>query len=463
MKNEKLMREGSVAELLLKMSLPVILVMMVTVLYNLADVFFIGRFGDRFQLAAISLAGPVFSTVSAFNTLIGFGSCTACSIALGEGREDLMKKYSAFALYASIGLGLMLGALILGGMPFLLSLLGTDGETSPYTAEYLRILALGAPFMIAAGALGNTVRADGDVKDAMIASMSGTLLNIALDPLFIAVFHWGCAGAALATVIGNLVSLLLLLRAVSRKKAFSLSPKDFTLRKDISLRVLGLGLPMAASTLLMSFSSAISNRLTVSYGNVAVAARSVAGKSAMLIPMIVMGLCMGVQPAISYVYGCRDRARLRKIVFGVGAVCVAVATLMSAAFFLFREQFVAAFSSDAEIISLGKTMMLGTLLAVPVEGVYHMCSTYLQATGKVSFATLTSLMQKGLIFLPVLLLMERLFGLDGIIFSNAVTTLISTGIALLLCRSWSRKIACEWGLFRTRPPYCERARREIKH
>ena len=440
MKNEKLMREGSVAELLLKMSLPVILVMMVTVLYNLADVFFIGRFGDRFQLAAISLAGPVFSTVSAFNTLIGFGSCTACSIALGEGREDLMKKYSAFALYASIGLGLLLGALILGGMPFLLSLLGTDGETAPYTAEYLRILALGAPFMIAGGALGNTVRADGDVKDAMIASMSGTLLNIALDPLFIAVFRWGCAGAALATVIGNLVSLLLLLRAVSRKKALSLSPKDFTLRKDISLRVLGLGLPMAASTLLMSFSSAISNRLTVSYGNVAVAARSVAGKSAMLIPMIVMGLCMGVQPAISYVYGCRDRARLRKIVFGVGAVCVGVAALMSAVFFLFREQFVAAFSSDAEIISLGKTMMLGTLLAVPVEGVYHMCSTFLQATGKVSFATLTSLMQKGLVFLPVLLLMEKLFGLDGIIFSNAVTTLISTIIALMLCRSWSRQM-----------------------
>ena len=440
MKNEKLMREGSVAELLLKMSLPVILVMMVTVLYNLADVFFIGRFGDRFQLAAISLAGPVFSTVSAFNTLIGFGSCTACSIALGEGREDLMKKYSAFALYASIGLGLLLGALILGGMPFLLSLLGTDGETAPYTTEYLRILALGAPFMIAGGALGNTVRADGDVKDAMIASMSGTLLNIALDPLFIAVFHLGCTGAALATVIGNIVSLLLLLRAVSRKKAFSLSVKEFTFRKDISLRVLGLGLPMAASTLLMSFSSAISNRLTVSYGNVAVAARSVAGKSAMLIPMIVMGLCMGVQPAISYVYGCRDRARLRKIVFGVGAVCVGVATLMSAVFFLFREQFVAAFSSDAEIISLGKTMMLGTLLAVPVEGVYHMCSTYLQATGNVSFATLTSLMQKGLVFLPVLLLMEKLFGLDGIIFSNAVTTLISTAIALLLCRSWSRKM-----------------------
>ena len=441
MKNERLMREGSIAQLLLKMSLPVILVMMVTVLYNLADVFFIGRFGDRFQLAAISLAGPVFSTVSAFNTLIGFGSCTACSIALGEGREDLMKKYSAFALYASLGIGMVLAALILGGMKPLLSLLGTDGETAPYTAEYLRILGIGAPFLVASGALGNTVRAGGDVRDAMIASMSGTLLNIALDPLFIAVFRWGCAGAALATVIGNMVSLLLLLRAVRKKAAFSLSLQDLTLRKEISLRVLGLGLPMAASTLLMSFSSAISNRLTVSYGNVAVAARSVAGKSAMLIPMIVMGLCMGVQPAISYVYGCRDRARLRHIVLGVGAVCVGVALVMSGAFFLFREQFVAAFSPDEEIIALGKYMMLGTLLAVPIEGAYHMCSTYLQATGKVSYATLTSLMQKGLIFLPVLIVMERLFGLDGIIFSNAVTTLLSTVIALLLCRSWSRQIA----------------------
>ena len=114
---------------------------------------------------------------------------------------------------------------------------------------------------------------------------------------------------------------------------------------------------------------------------------------------------------------------------------------MSAAFFIFREQFVAAFSPDAEIIALGKHMMLGTLLAVPVEGVYQMCSTYLQATGKVSFATLTSLMQKGLVFLPVLLVMERFLGLDGIVFSNAVTTLISTVIALLLCRSWSRRIA----------------------
>jgi Na+-driven multidrug efflux pump len=275
----------------------------------------------------------------------------------------------------------------------------------------------------------------------MLASLAGTLLNVALDPLFIAVFHWGCSGAALATVIGNIVSLLLLIMAVSKKSAFSLSPKDFTLRKDISLHVLSLGFPMAASTLLMSFSSTVSNRLTVSYGNEVIAARSVSGKSAMLIPMIAMGICMGVQPAISYVYGRMDLARLRKIVLGVGGVCFVFAAVMSVFFFLFRGQFVAAFSPDPEIISLGSRMMLGTLLAVPVESVYHMCSTYLQATGKVAYATLTSLLQKGLVFLPVLLLMERLFGLSGIIYANAVTTLISTVIALALSSRWNRQIA----------------------
>ena len=181
MKNEKLMREGGVWELLLKMSLPVILVMMVTVLYNLADVFFIGRFGDRNQLAAISLAGPVFTTISAFNTLIGFGSCTACSIALGEGREDRMRQFSAFALYASLGLGVLLGGGVLLGMGPLLGLLGTDGDTAGYTAEYLQVLAIGAPIMITSGALGNTVRSDGDVKTAMVASMTGTVLNVVLD------------------------------------------------------------------------------------------------------------------------------------------------------------------------------------------------------------------------------------------------------------------------------------------
>ena len=240
--------------------------------------------------------------------------------------------------------------------------------------------------------------------------------------------------------MGNFVSMILLLRTASKKEAFSLSFKDFSIRKSISLRILGLGFPMAASTLLMSFSSALSNRLTVSYGNAAVAARSVAGKIGMLIPMIIMGIAMGVQPAISYVFGRKDMKRLRGIALGIGAVSVGIAVLMAVLFFILRSSFIAVFSSDPEIITLGVQMMLGTLIAVPLEAVYQMCGTYLQGTGKIGYATLVSLLQKGLVFIPVLYGMEYAFGLNGIVFSNAVTTAVSTVVALSLCRSWSRRI-----------------------
>ena len=440
MTNEKALREQSVGKLLISLSLPVILIMVVQVLYNMADVFFLGRSGDPLQVAGVSLAMPVFAVFSAFNTLIGFGGSTAASLALGSGEKQKVKQYSAFVLYAGLGLGVLMGIAVMLFLQPLLRLLGTDTQTAAYTGSYLKIMAAGAPFAVAGGAMSNVVRADGDGKSAVISHMSGTVLNIILDPIFISALGWGVVGAGLATLLGNLLSFILLFAVIRNKDNFSVSARDFTLRPEISLHVLSLGFPMAASTLLMSFSSTISNRLTVSYGNIAVAARSVAGKSAMLIPMIVMGLCMGVQPAISYAYGRGDHTRTRKIVVEIGAVCVGIALLMSGIFFIFREQFVAAFSSDPDIISLGRYMMLGSLLSVPLEGIYHMCSTYLQATGKVSFATLTSLMQKGLIFVPVLLLMEHCFGLDGIIFTNAVTTLISTVIALRLCRRWSKQI-----------------------
>ena len=440
MANEKAMRESSIGKLLLTMSLPVIIVMVVQVFYNVADVYFIGKTGDAMQIAAISLCSPVFSAISAFNTLIGFGGCTAVSIALGEKRFDMVRRYSSFVVYSALILGLILTAAILLGMPYLLPFLGTNEETADFAKAYLQILALGAPLTILGGALGNTVRADGDSKNAVIASLSGTFTNIALDPLFISGFHWGVRGAAFATVIGNVVSLVLLLRAVSKKEGFSLTIKDFSLRPEISLRVLGLGLPMAAGTMLMGFSHAFGNRLTVTYGNDVVAARSVAGKAGMLIPMLIMGICIGVQPAISYNFGAKNKKRLRQIVFGVGLVAVCVGSVLALLCFLFRREIVMAFINDASIADIGEKMMLGTIVGAPLFGVYQMCSTYLQGTGKVSYATTTSLLRQGIVYIPVLYAMEALFGLTGIIFCQPVTDVISTVVALIFCKIWNRQM-----------------------
>lgn len=433
MTNEKALREQSVGKLLVSLSLPVILIMVVQVLYNMADVFFLGRSGDPLQVAGVSLAMPVFAVFSAFNTLIGFGGSTAASLALGSGEKQKVKQYSAFVLYAGLGLGVLMGIAVMLFLQPLLRLLGTDTQTAAYTGSYLKIMAAGAPFAVAGGAMSNVVRADGDGKSAVISHMSGTVLNIILDPIFISLLGWGVVGAGLATLLGNLLSFILLFAVIRNKDNFSVSARDFTLRPKISLHVLSLGFPMAASTLLSSFSSVFANRLLVRYGNEAVAAQSIAGKAGMLIAMIVMGICMGMQPAISYTCGRRDRRRMRSILLGTGTASVATATVLAVIFFLGRDAFVRAFLNNGEILALGRRMILGGLAAAPFVGVYQLCSVYLQSTGRVAYATVTALMQKGLVYVPVLYGMNAAFGLTGVIFSAAVTDVVSMLAAVALC------------------------------
>lgn len=439
MKNEKMLREGSVGRLLLSMSLPVILVMMVNVIYNMADVFFLGKTGDVVQVAAVSLAGPLFAAFSAINTLLGFGACTASSMALGRGEGKKIPQYASFALFAALFLGLIiLAAVWLFTVP-LLNLLGAKGEMAPYTAEYLRVFSLGAPFMIAAGALGNVLRADGGSKEAVLASMTGTCLNIILDPLLISGLRMGVLGAALATDIGNCVAFIAVL-AAAKKKGIRLGAKHFTLRRDVSLHVLSLGLPMAAGTLLMSFSGTFANRLLVGFGSDAVAAHSVAGKAGMLVSMLVMGLCMGVQPAVSYAYGQGNRQRLKKIVLGTAFYAVLVGAVLSAVFVLLRRQFVGMFLDTPAVIDIGESMVIAGLATAAVSGIYQMCQVYLQGTGKVSFATFTALLQKGIVYIPVLYLMHAFSGLAGLIWSGAVTDVIATAVGILLCLVWNRQM-----------------------
>ena len=437
MKNEKMLKEGSVIRLLISMSLPVILVMLINVIYNMADVFFLGRTGNTVQVAAVSLAGPLFSVFSAFNTLLGFGACTASSMALGRGENHRVSQYASFCLYVS----LFLGSVILAGVQCftdpLLGLLGAVGNMAPYTAEYLHIFSLGAPFMIAGGALGNVLRADGESKGAVIASMLGTITNIILDPLMISTLKMGISGAAWATVIGCFVSFIATL-IVSKKKGIQISLRSFTLKKEISLRVLSLGLPMAASTLLMSISGTFSNRLYAGYGSETVAASSVAGKAGMLVCMLVMGICMGVQPAVSYAYGQNSKRRLYGIIRGVTAAAVLTGAGLSLVFILIRKQFVGAFMNDPAFIALGERMVIASLATAAISGIYQMCQVFLQGTGKVNYATFAALMQKGIIFLPVMYLAHALNGLSGLIWAGVVTDLIATAVSMILCVSWCR-------------------------
>lgn len=439
--NEELLQKAAFPKLILHLCIPTIVIMLVMVLYNMADTYFIGKTNDPYKIAAVSLCGPIFSILSGLGTLLGSGGCTVISLSLGQKHYDRIKAVTSLCFYGALALGFLFLIAANLNITAIARLIGSDQDTVAYTASYLRIIACGAPVILFTNVFANLIRADGAAKQSMMANGLGTIVNIVLDPVLIMGLHMGVAGAAIATVAGNVVSAVYLLYYVLRKqKLFSLRPGDVSLTKDTVLPVLTLGMPLACSTILMSCSTMLMNNVLVSYGSVTVAANGVAGKAGMLISMLQMGICMGMQPAISYNCGAGAYTRMRRIVKHTGVLTVATGTLLTCICFLCRQQFVTAFIDHAEVIALGQKMIVASMLIGPFYGLYQLSTTFLQATGKAGFATVVSLLDKGAVFIPMLYLLNALFGLDGVIYTAAVTDMISILVGGALCLYWNKKL-----------------------
>ena len=443
-KNEQILKNAPYKKLVMNLCLPTIIIMLVMVVYNMADIYFIGKTGDPYKIAAISLCGPLFSMLSGMGTLLGSGGCTAISLALGEKEYKKIKSFTSLCFYGSIIIGVIFSAVVLFNLRRIGYAIGSDEATIEYTCSYLQIIAIGAPVILFTNVFTNLIRADGAAKESMIANGLGTIANIILDPILIMGCSMGVAGAAIATVIGNILSGIYLIYYVLKKQpAFSLYIQDLRLKREIVLPIVTLGLPLAFSTILMSCSTILSNKLMITYGAIAVAANGVAGKVGMLISMIAMGICMGMQPAISYNYGAGAYERMRTIIKKTGIATVVVGTILTLIGFLLKNQIITAFIDNAEVIELGKKMVYASLVIGPFYGLYQLCTTFLQSTGKAGYATFVALLDKGLFFIPMLFLLNHLAGLNGLIYAGAVTNVFSLLVGAVLCFSWNRKIENE--------------------
>lgn len=439
--NQEMLTKGSFKKLFLNLCIPTIVIMLVLVIYNMADIYFIGQTGDPAKIAAVSICSPIFSTLSGLGTLLGSGGCTAISLALGENDKDSIHKYSAFCFIGSLAIGIICTIGLMIGLEPIAKFLGADSSTMANVLSYLRIIALGAPITLFGNVFTNLIRADGAAKQSMIANGLGTISNIILDAIFILIFHWDVAGAAIATVLGNAFSCIYLIHYISSKQELlSLNPKYFTLKKEVSLKVISLGVPLACSTLMMSFSNAYANRLVAGYGPVAVAAQGVSGKIGMLITMISMGICMGLQPALSINYSQHNFTRLKYIMKWTAVTTIVVGSLLSLGCYVARDSIIAAFIDNEEVLTYGQTMVIAGILIGPFYGLYQLCQTFLQATGKASYATFTALLDKGILYIPILIILSHVFGLYGIVFTGAVTLVFSLTIGFILSLVWWNKI-----------------------
>lgn len=433
------MRDSSVFEtgrpyrLLWKLSVPSVLTTLIMMLYNLADVFFIGQLNDRMQVAAVSLCSPVFSLLSAVGMLFGNGGCIRCATLLGEKRKDAVKAVAAFCFWSVLLTGVLLSAGMTAFLPQVLRLLGASDSTYEPAKGYLSVMALGIPLMLFCQAVSALLRADGDVKPPMYGNMIGSISNILLDPLFILLLRRGVRGAAEATVIANALNAAWLLWLLFKKRSlFSVRLREIRFRWDTTGGALLLGLPMMVNTLLTSFSGVLNNRFLTGYGDLYLAANGVSSKLRMILSMLIMGICMGIQPAISYYHGARDQKRMRQLLRTTLFVTTALGTLIAIGFTLFRDPLVALFINDAEVVQYGSIMVVGSMLAGPIHGLLQLCISYLQGTGRVTVATLFSLFRQ-VVHLVLLVGLNTLFGFMGLVFSSAATTFVCAVIGVVLC------------------------------
>ncbi len=439
--NRQLFEEAPVPKAVAVMAVPTMISMLVVVIYNMADTFFIGQTGDPMKVAAVSLATPVFMVFMALGNLFGIGGSSAISRALGEKKAERARNISSFCCYGSLGLGIFMALIFLVGMDTILKLIGASENTIGYARDYLTYIAFGGPFIMFGTAFGNILRGEGASKESMIGNMIGTVTNIVLDPVMILGLNWGVVGAAVATVIGNMAaSGFYLIYFLRKKSSLSIRLKDFRAGERIAASVLAIGIPASLNNILMSCANIVLNLVLGRYGDTPVAAMGVAMKSNMLVVLLQIGLCTGIQPLIGYNYGARNKKRLLQVFRFTGMCAVAVGTVLTVIMVLARQAVIQAFINDSEVIAYGIRMVIALQMSGPVLGILFLCINTIQGMGKALPSLVLTVCRQGLIFIPFIFILNSLFGLEGAIYAQPAADFVSIILSLFICLGIFRKI-----------------------
>ena len=414
-----------------KLALPVMLGMVVTLVYNLADTWFIARTGVTDLVAGVSLCSPVFTALMAFGNIYGQGGSSLISRMLGQNDRDGVRRVSSFCFYMAIATGLVLAAPGLLFRRQLLALIGADVHTLPYAGEYFSVLVGCAPIVILNFIHSNLLRCEGMSGLSMAGTVGGAAVNIVLDPILISVLGWGALGAAIATVIGYACSDLFLLVMLRRRSRYlSVDIRACHVSGDELRQILLIGVSAALTNLMSSLSLVLMNKYLAVYGSGRVAAMGIALKINMIAQCFLIGLSFGGVPLFGYLYGAEDRMRLRKLTrFCLTFLC-ALAAALSLALALTAPALMAAFVRDGDIIAQGAAMLRWQTAGTVFAAVVMLLTCLFQATGRVVPSFILSVSRQGLVFIAVLAAARALAGYDGLLAAQAVADLLSAGLAL---------------------------------
>ncbi len=446
---EAVFESYSIPKAVVTLSVPTVLSSLVSVLYSLADTYFVGLLNDPVQTAAVTLAAPVLLAFNAVNNLFGVGSSSMMSRAYGRRDFDTLRQSSAFGFYGALICGAAFSLLCTVLRSPLLGLLGADATTRTATNGYLNwTVTLGAVPAILNVVIAYMIRSEGAALHASIGTMSGCLLNIILDPIFILPWglNLGSVGAAMATCLSNCCALVyfLVYLATHRKTTLvCVSPKAFTLRKEIVGGVCAVGVPASIQNLLNVTGSTILNNLAAPYGAAALAAMGICSRLSMVPMYIAMGISQGVMPLISYNYASHNIRRMKGTLFFAMRISETFLAAMAVVLFCFPGVFVHMFIDDAQTVAYGMRFLRGLCFAVPLLGLDFLAVGTFQAVGMGKESLIFAILRKIVLEIPFLYLLNFLVPLYGLAYAQLCAEFVMAVAALVVLRRFLKRAEAE--------------------
>ena len=419
-----------------KLAFPMVLGLVVTLVYNLADTFFIARTNDTDLIAGVSLCAPVFTALMAFGNIFGQGGSSLISRLLGGQDEAGARRVSSFCFYIALATGVVLAVLMTVFSHPLLILLGADSDTLPHAFSYYIVLVVCAPVIVLSFIHSNLVRCEGMAAESMIGTVLGAVINIILDPILISVVGMGAMGAAVATVIGYFCSVLYFLWLLHRKShCLSVNPALCRVRGGELRQILGVGVTAALSNLMQSLCVIVVNQFLLPYGNDKIAAMGIVLKINMIAQLILIGFSFGGVPLFGYLYGARRRAEMKKLVRFCLGFMTALSLALTAGLCLCAVPLMGAFVKDTTMIATGAEMLRWQAASTVFAGIVLLLTVLFQATGKVGPSFVLSISRQGVVFVAALLACVKLFAYNGVLMGQAVADVVSALLALglLVC------------------------------
>lgn len=437
---EQLFEHTSIRRVYFTLAMPVVLSMAVTLIYNMVDTFFVAKTQNPDLVAGVSQGAPIFTLMIALGDIFGLGGSSVISRLFGEHRDKTGRYVSGYCFYASIICGIIVTILMVAFQTPFLHLLGASPNTWKYAREYYLVMAWGAPFVIFGLTPTNILRTEGLAVQSMIASMTGTGINIILNPIFIFTCGWGAAGSALATVTSTVIGDIIMVYYTRYKsKKLTTSIKETKISRHLQWEIYAIGIPASITNLMATFATALTNRYLITYGASSVAAMGIALKISMVTNMIVVGLAFGAQPLIGYTYGAKDRKRFNATVRFDIIVIASLAIAMTVLLIIFAPFLIRLFMKDPTIIREGTGMIRWLSSSAVLSGIILVFTTMFQSMGKAVPAFWLSFCRQGLIFALVIILMNSLFGYHGIIAAQPVADLLTFILSIILYRIYQPK------------------------